>query len=476
MSSQSTLDRFKEIQITSREFLWVLIGAVAGLVLGLLIGWVWWPVDWQGGDASTRDAQIEYLGAVADAYAGAATATSLDVAQQRLARLGDDLPALFDEAVNLATTQPDGAAQVNNLAMLASALGIPVSALPAPATADTAPEGSPATTSPASSSDSGSGLGNILLFLFGAVIFAGGLYALWRVYQRGWFNSGSNQSPAIGPLGQTLPATPAEPIDAYAAGSTSQRSGSPAYSTVQAAATKVSPVQPPAMGDVPPFEPDEPAAPATPPPRASSQSIAPSLAVSAGAAGAFTSDDWEDDDSDEPVEEVTLASPAGGQRSAANSISWIAGAGRLERYPTIDRFEAVFTAGMQNFDCTQNIPGLQEGVYLGEYGIGVSERHGMLNNDPDQVVAIEVYIFDKSDEKNLVNVNRVVLSEYADTHLRKHFEREKDRLGPIVAQPNTALQLEARQFVLLCTITDVVYTEEGIFKRVIVEMELKKKA
>ena len=131
---------------------------------------------------------------------------------------------------------------------------------------------------------------------------------------------------------------------------------------------------------------------------------------------------------------------------------------------------------MTNFDWMQPIRGAQDGVYAGEYGAGVSERHGMLNNDPEQVVAIEVYIFDKSDEKHLVNVSRVVLSEYADANLRKHFEREKDRLGPIVAQPNTTLQLETRQFVLLCTITEVAYSGEGIFKRVAMDMELKKRS
>ncbi len=85
------------------------------------------------------------------------------------------------------------------------------------------------------------------------------------------------------------------------------------------------------------------------------------------------------------------------------------------------------------------------------------------------------YIFDKSDEKHMVTVNRALLSEYADTHLRKHFEREKDKLGPIVAQPKTTVQLEARQFVLLCTITDVRYTDEGIFSRLDLDLELKKK-
>lgn len=155
-------------------------------------------------------------------------------------------------------------------------------------------------------------------------------------------------------------------------------------------------------------------------------------------------------------------------------MGWMAGAGRIERYPVVDRVTTQFVAGTDNYHVTRNITAPDE-TYLGEFGVGVSDRFGMLDNDPEQVVAIDVYIFDKSDEKHMVTVNRALLSEYADTHLRKHFEREKDRLGPIVAQPKTTLQLEARQFVLLCTITDVRYTDEGIFSRLDLDLELRKK-
>jgi hypothetical protein len=240
------------------------------------------------------------------------------------------------------------------------------------------------------------------------------------------------------------------------------------------------------MGNVPPFEPEETASGAAQV-RSSGQPIAPSVAVPPTASpatspttasptppatpGAFA------DDEEEPLPPGQNAAPtaAVGQRPGAAATGWVAGAGRIDRYPTLDRLDAHFTAGLPDFHITHNIAEGAEGAYLGEYGVGVSDRYGMLNNDPDQVVAIEVYIFDKSDEKHLVNVNRVILSEYADAKLRKHFEREKDRLGPIVAQPKTTLQLEARQFLLICTITDVRYSAEGIFERLDMAMELKKK-
>ena len=50
-------------RINRKESIGVLIGAAAGLILGLLIGWVWWPVEWQGG---TLDACLLYTSDAAD--------------------------------------------------------------------------------------------------------------------------------------------------------------------------------------------------------------------------------------------------------------------------------------------------------------------------------------------------------------------------------------------------------------------------
>lgn len=494
MSSQSSLDRIKDVQINRKESIWLLIGAAAGLLLGLLIGWVFWPVEWTGSATETMDraTQIEYLSTVADAYATYSTPAAVERAQRTLAPLGDDLPALFDEALTLYGAQPDGGVQVANLAALASALGMTVTALPAaPAVAGVPADagqlatpadparaaGAGATSSESGASEGGNGLWNGLLLLLGVIAVGAGAYGIWVLYTR--LRASANPAgPAVGPLSRPGASPPsgapssASTITAYSA-EIPPRTSPPAYSTAQAAATRVQPVQPPAMVNVAPFEPEETSATS----RSATVSpapIAPSVAVASPAVqGGFIAEEIES----ELAEDDSQAAPPGtavGQRLGA-SASWMAGAPRIERYPTIDRAEANFTAGMEHFDWAHNIPGPQEGVYLGEYGIGISERHGMLDNDPEQVVAIEVYIFDKSDDKHMLSVSRVLLSEYADTHLRKHFERDKDRLGPVVAQPNTTLQLEARQFVLLCTIRQVVYSEEGIFKRVQMDLELKKK-
>ena len=46
--AESPLVRFRSLRLTQNNLISLGIGVVVGLALGLLIGWVWWPVEWQG--------------------------------------------------------------------------------------------------------------------------------------------------------------------------------------------------------------------------------------------------------------------------------------------------------------------------------------------------------------------------------------------------------------------------------------------
>ena len=151
-------------------------------------------------------------------------------------------------------------------------------------------------------------------------------------------------------------------------------------------------------------------------------------------------------------------------------------AARQDRYSVLDSYTAIYTAGMMDFDHTQNVANPQGAGYIGEYGFGIANRHGVLNNNLEQVVALEVYLFDKSEETAPVTTSRTLLSEYAHDKLYSLFEREKQGGDPIIAQPRTRFQLEGRQLLLDCVIAAVTYTREGIFQAVTVEMTLKRKA
>ncbi|MEJ5247137.1 hypothetical protein [Caldilinea sp.] len=402
---QSRLERFKEIRLTERELTWMLIGVAAGLVLGLLVGWVWQPAE--------RGAKTDVSTAV--------------------------------------ISTP------------------PVSAV-------------------AATGDAGNGA-NLFLIALGVLVASAGAGALVWLYQQGALQWRGAQTTVVGPLEQS--ASEARPkkaevrptlesSDVHSAfNASSTRVPVTSYRAVSSAPAAVPPVRPPAAANVAPFDEEEeglssPFSSASASMRSSAQTIAPSVAAPAPFPGRARVDDAEAEETATSDEGLQRAAPDVRQPAAPVMGGWAPPGARVERYPTIDELDVKYVAGSQQLDWARNIPSPQGDLYLGEYGVGVSERHGMLNNDPDQVVAMEVYLFDKSDDKNLSTVGRIILSEYADTHLRKHFEREKDRLGPIVAQPNTVLQLETRQFLLLCKIVDVAY-RDGIFERLEMKLELKKK-
>lgn len=104
------------------------VGAIAlvtlvGLVLGLVVGWVWWPVEYY--DTEIADLKetyrADYVVLVSDAYA---LTSDLDAARERLSRL--DVPDVAALVLSLAeTTRAAGgpAAKVGRLARLAAALG-----------------------------------------------------------------------------------------------------------------------------------------------------------------------------------------------------------------------------------------------------------------------------------------------------------------------------------------------------------------
>lgn len=402
---QSRLERFKEIRLTERELTWMLIGVAAGLVLGLLVGWVWQPAE-RGAKAGVSPAVIA---------------------------------------------------------------APPVSA--AAATGD---------------AENGA---NLVLIALGVLVVSAGVGALVWLYQQGALRWRGAQTVVVGPLEQSAAearpqkaeARPAsESSDVHSAfNASSTRAPVTSYRAVPNAPAAVPPVRPPAAANVAPFDEEEeglssPFSSASASIRSSAQTIAPSVAAPAPFPGRARVEDTEAEETATSDEGLQRAAPDVRQSAAPVMGGWAPPGARVERYPTIDELDVKYVAGSQQLDWARNIPSPQGDLYLGEYGVGVSERHGMLNNDPDQVVAMEVYLFDKSDDKNLSTVGRIILSEYADTHLRKHFEREKDRLGPIVAQPNTVLQLETRQFLLLCKIVDVAY-RDGIFERLEMKLELKRK-
>ncbi len=528
------------------------IGAVTGLILGLLIGWVFWPVQWQG--ASLRDLypadKAEYIAAVADAFVIYDSPEAAEVAQRRLATIDDgNLDQAFQEALSYfsASTYSDKAIRDSNIRRLAVALNMaPPTMADAPqALTTTATEG---LTTPISApipvaeeATEGLGwMGWLLWFLTAVVLLVGGMYILRKA-----------GLPDLQTLRKARTQPPHEIDEFEEPPARAQRSSQ--------RAKLIAPHKPSATDYSFEQEEDDEWPPV------GDERTRRSISNTYNADDDFGKDDYADDNyTDDPytdeefVEEeehdlpfdedddaewrppgksytidvtkeenpLTAAKPAIYTASdpttevrASTHEADVAGdipptedqspkaaiatavaprvnnspvrganANRVER-PTITRARTKvidqhvfhYQMGMMEYDESRPIVDPQSGKYIGEFGMGASDKNALIQTGPHQLVALEVWIFDKSDERNLGNQTRILLSEYAiDHNLEQMFLKERqDNPRPFTAQPGVHFQLESQNLLLDCTIVDVVYSSsnatKGIFQEITVDMSVQQK-
>ncbi len=151
------------------------------------------------------------------------------------------------------------------------------------------------------------------------------------------------------------------------------------------------------------------------------------------------------------------------------------------RYKILDQHTLQYRVGMHEYDESKAILDPAAGKYIGEFGMGVSTKNALVQTGPDQVVALEVWLFDKSDERSMGQQTRILLSEYAvDNNLEQVFLKERqDNPRPFTAQPNVHFQLESQNLLLDCVIIEVKYAQsgaaKGIFHNIKVEMTVQQK-
>lgn len=142
----------------------------------------------------------------------------------------------------------------------------------------------------------------------------------------------------------------------------------------------------------------------------------------------------------------------------------------------VGSFECTYQMGDSDYEESHSLLDAALNRYIGECGMGVSSKNRIVHKDASQVIALEVWLFDKSDERNIVTQMRVLLSEYASDHYTDVFLKERNgESRPFVAQPGTPFQLEGRHLVLNGEVVDVAYTREGIFQTVTVRMNIIRK-
>jgi len=154
---------------------------------------------------------------------------------------------------------------------------------------------------------------------------------------------------------------------------------------------------------------------------------------------------------------------------------------RPSRGKLLEKYTAQYQVGIPAYDETHQILDPASNRYIGEIGMGVSTKNALLQNDAEQVIALEVWLFDKADDRNVGTQTRILLSEYAiDHNLEQAFLKERqDDPRPFTAQPGVSFQLESNSLLLDCKITEATYLKsgpaKGAFQNVKVEMTVLQK-
>ncbi len=480
---------------------------------------------------ATPEARSLYLGAVADAYVYASNAGDREaaaLAAQRLAALGGDIRSAIERAISYYSVQPDGSTRVANLTTLATAVGLApaanqsaVPAATAGAPAGEAGQGGVATTG----DEQGGGWSWIITILIALILIGGGLYILWLL-RRG---DGEVADVSAGERAGKDGFLPEEESAPQVSSTYTRSSLSPSRVGVTPAASMRSSVERPVAseGSGPHgFDAEKLDDESYPPLHRSTATTTLVRPETGGYAGGYPAaaaesddepDDEYEDESGDDVEEwddeergpaQSAADGDAGEADeedengdaqegdeghgpvrgpAAKALPGTAVSARTPlpglqpptpsrfgNYKQIDSYTATYYSGQVDFDTARNVENPNGDGYIGEYGVGIPEKNGLLHNDLEQAIAVEVYLFDKTEDRQMLTVSRLLLSEYAHDRLYEEFQRNKQSLAPIVARPETHFQLEGKQLLLDCLIRQVTFTPEGIFRSMTLELVLKR--
>ena len=121
-------------------------------------------------------------------------------------------------------------------------------------------------------------------------------------------------------------------------------------------------------------------------------------------------------------------------------------------------FEAEYRYGNDDFDCSFSIEA-PDGEFLGECGLGVGDV--LEDEDGQQVDAFELWLFDKEDIRT---VSKLLLSEYAfhDEEIQAKLSAKSET---VLAEPGRVVLLETRTLRVQATLNDQEYLLDDITPR-----------
>ncbi len=450
------------------------LGAIVGLIAGLIIAWAVWPVQWTNawpGDLS-QEAKAQYLASVAQVYTYFNNEQAAEVARGRLLDLNENLGEEIAAAQAYFQDNPqrDGPVYITMLGQLAEGLGVtspniitaPTEAAPAAATEDAAPSGG-----------APSWLIWIGAFLAIVLLVGGGIFVISKLALRrkhvvdsqvdSQFDNvdddfedqfgADRYGPEAGPPGRPRSAPAYGPSAAGHAGFNVHAADDYEFES----------------------EPDD----------ASLYSRGASI-QDLDDEGDFDQGDGEDDLDDDVTQESDEEYFSGGQAdrmsgaSAAAQAAPASGTGsRQAGARVLDTFIAHYQAGVIDFDQSFKIVDPESNRFVGECGMGVDYKNGILQDDPENVIALDIWLYDQKMEKSVGNRTRVLLSEYAlDRNLEPSLMRERPNdPPPIVAQPGISFQIKGPSLTLDCEVIEAEYVKNsrdaGIFQNVKVELTVR---
>ncbi|MEZ4711120.1 MAG: hypothetical protein R3A44_28240 [Caldilineaceae bacterium] len=507
-----------------------LISALIGLGIGLFMAWQLWPVEWVGARPADLDpdAKAQYLAAVADAYvASGEDANALLLAQRRLQgmELATDIPnavAYFQQSMQgdpgqtvdayQQAVQIDGNIRISYLMRMASGLGVNAEA-PAVAvdiTTNSSGEGSevalppagennaaPAAASEPSAIDQFSTSNTFRLLLSGLtslLLVLGGLYILLRLARANNWLPFATRAAASPPNAQV--ALPAESMD--------DRELISAYS--HRAQTHVEPF---AQDELPPddlqyrprttvmdrrrFEESGQPEPGRREPIAPVEHThhAAEAEDDAEYEGELYDENYryaDDDDAarrdfERPVYHRSAAGAYGDDADAAED-DWDEDDDQAVAAGIMDQYITHYEQGALDYEERRNILSDDDdavGASLGEYGIGVNYKNGILGADPSQVIAMDVWLFDKTDDKNAIYKTQVLLSEFANSQadVKDALAGDPASGEPVLPTEGMTFQLEGNNLRLDCEILLAEFAMDdeasGIFDTLEVQFTLRRK-
>jgi hypothetical protein len=146
---------------------------------------------------------------------------------------------------------------------------------------------------------------------------------------------------------------------------------------------------------------------------------------------------------------------------------------------TLNTYTFQYHAGIADYDQSRPIVDPETGLQVGDCGMGVNMKNNIVQNNPDNVIALDVWLVDKKQEKSFSSQDRVLLSEYVVDHsLEQTFSRERPNdPSPIVPQPGTTFQIKGPSLILDCVVTDANYIKNGpaagMFQSISIDMTVR---